>query len=165
MAEHYRAIYNLGIQKHQVKLPKHCCRKKSGVVQNLPVSCSATACSPVPLPIPARAKVMPEQLIGGLDTVEVMVSDLLSTGVCESPDVLSEGRLPWDGLECQYGSHHQASPGECKAGNVQDAVNRPPSVLVAPAKCLTLSQRLSDIHRCQPCMSPKEFSGCGVFCE
>ena len=76
---------------------------------------------------------MPEELICGLDTVEVMVGDLLSAGICESADILREGRLPGNGLECQYGSYNQACPGESKTGNVQNAVDGSPSMLVTPA--------------------------------
>ena len=61
---------------------------------------------------------MPEELICSLDTIKVMIGHLLSTGICESPDVLSEGGLPGDGLEGQDSSNNQACPGQCKACNV-----------------------------------------------
>ena len=94
---------------------------------------------------------MLEELVCGFDTVEVMIGDLLSIGVCKRPDVLSEGRLPGDGLKCQDSGNYQACPGQYKACNVQNAVNSPPSMLVAPAGQLCeLSEAKQEIlHRCR----------------
>ena len=75
---------------------------------------------------------MPEQLIGGLDAVEVVVCHLLSAAVCEGADVLRERRLPGVRFDGQDGCHDQAGPGQQEACHVQDAVDCPASMLIAP---------------------------------
>ncbi len=112
---------------------------------------AATASSPVPLPVSTRAKVVPEQLISSLDTVEVVVGDLLTAGICKGTDVLCEGRLPGNSFEGQYGGYNQASPRQSKAGNVQDAVNGSPCMLVTPAKSFVRHLSLSK----QTCLKPR----------
>lgn len=87
----------------------------------------------MPLPVLSRAQIISEELICGFDTVEVVVGDLLPGAVCEGSDVLSERRLPGNGLDCQNSSNYDASPRNKKACNVQHTVNSSSSMFVTPA--------------------------------